>query len=63
MNQIEKIRKEKKMSRLELERKSGISYPTLWRIEKKGLQVKRHTLVRIAEALEVPIEKLFNFIK
>ena len=57
MTKIKQIRKERKMSLYKLAKATGISYTTLWNIEKGG-DVRLSTLERIADVLECRVSDL-----
>lgn len=60
MKNLREIRESKKMSQEELAKKSGISRVTISMLE-TGAQkdTTASTLVKLADALEVPIDKFF----
>lgn len=60
INNIRKLRKEKKITMLELSQKAGIAEPTVRLAEREILRVKMDTLSKIATALEVRIKDLFD---
>ena len=54
-----KIRKQKKWSQEKLAAESGISYNTLIKIERGGIEnPKIGTVIKLADALDVSIDKL-----
>lgn len=54
-----KIRKQKKWSQEKLAAESGISYNTLIKIERGGIEnPKIETVIKLADALDVSIDKL-----
>lgn len=60
INNIRKLRKEKKITMLELSQKASIAEPTVRLAEREILRVKMETLSKIAIALEVQIKDLFD---
>ena len=61
-NNIQKYRKEKKLTQQQLADKSGLTMNYISKIESKKMQ-RGFTIVsltRIADALEIDIKKLFN---
>ena len=58
---IREIRESKGMSQAELCEKSGITRTTIWKLELGEDEVTTSkTLLKIAEALEVPVGELFS---
>ena len=57
---LKKIRKEKKITQAELARKSGLSKTYISLIERGNQGVRVDTLNKIATALEVPFEELYQ---
>ena len=57
---LKKIRKEKKITQAELARKSGLSKTYISLIERGNQGVRVDTLNKIAKALEVPFEELYQ---
>lgn len=59
-NRLKAVRTERGLSKSGLSRLSGVSRPTIDRIESgTGGNVKTGTLVRLAAALELPLSELF----
>lgn len=60
-NRLKSVREAKNMSRSELSRRSGVSRPTIIKIEeeKDNLEIKVATLCKLAEALGEPVGELF----
>ena len=54
-------RKEQGMTQMQLAEKCGISRNYIQRIETASSSCTLDTLIDIAEALQIPIEKLFDF--
>ena len=54
-------RKEQGMTQMQLAEKCGISRNYIQRIETASSSCTLDTLIDIAEALKIPIEKLFDF--
>lgn len=63
MNKIEKARKERQWSRRELEDKSGVSFMTIYMIEKQNYKAKSWVIQKIADALDISHDELKEFIK
>ena len=59
-NHIKHISKERKMTQDKLAEKAGISTSYVYKIEAGDEHMTVRTLIRIAEALEVPIVMLLN---
>lgn len=59
-NIIKKMRIYRGMSQKELAEKSGISYTTLIRYENKQADIKYHIATRIAQALGITLEQMFE---
>lgn len=57
---LKQIRDEKNVSLRELEKRSGISKTHLNAIEKQEKEPTLSVLLRIAKALDVPLEKLYK---
>ena len=53
-------RKYRKLTQVALSKKLGISQPALAQIEKEGSKTKRHTLEKLAAALDVDVEQLMD---
>lgn len=54
---LRKLRQRRVLSMRELEKVSGISYNTIWRLETDKTEAHPKTIRRLAEALEVdPVE-------
>lgn len=60
INNIRKLRKEKRITMVELSQKAGIAEPTVRLAELEILRVKMDTLSKIAMALDVQIKDLFE---
>ena len=60
---VARIRKSKGYSQDRLAYEAGLSKATLPRIESGSVDPQASTLMRIAETLEVPIAKFFDFRK
>ena len=61
LNNLPKLRKEKGLTQEGLARKANISYHTLIKLESGGIKnPKIETVVKLAEALEVSIDKLLR---
>lgn len=60
LNNIKKIRLEKKISQLELATKAGVSQPFIHDLERQARSAKPETFERIAAALGVPVNELFS---
>lgn len=60
INNIRRLRKEKKITMVELSQKASIAEPTVRLAEREILRVKMDTLSKIATALEVQIKDLFD---
>lgn len=60
INNIRKLRKEKKMTMVELSQKASMAEPTVRLAEREILRVKMDTLSKIATALDVQIKDLFE---
>ncbi|MEW6100763.1 MAG: helix-turn-helix transcriptional regulator [Candidatus Omnitrophota bacterium] len=59
LKNLVKIRKEKGWSQEKLAQEAGVSYNTLIKIERKGIKnPKIETVIKLADALEVEIDKL-----
>jgi transcriptional regulator with XRE-family HTH domain len=57
--QIKKFRKEKNMTQQELAEKSGLSFTALTKIEQgKAIKPRIQTIEKLADALNVSIDKL-----
>lgn len=63
MNKIEEARRQKGWTRRELEDKSGVSFMTLYMIEKQNYKAKSWIIQKIADALDIPLDELREFIK
>ena len=57
MNKIERLRKEKGMSRYRLAKLSGLDYVTIMKIERDG-EARLSSLRKIAKALGVTIQEV-----
>ena len=57
MNKIERLRKEKGMSRYRLAKLSGLDYVTIMKIERNG-EARLSSLRKIAKALGVTIQEV-----
>ncbi len=60
IDNIRKVRLEKKISIIQLSNDSGISRSNLFYIESKKSVPSLNTLVKIAKALDIPIKDFFN---
>lgn len=61
MNRLREIREQKEMSLVELERKSGISRQTIYRLENEEENKARiPTLRALADALGVKVSEFFD---
>ncbi len=61
LKNLTKIRKEKSWSQEKLSREAGISYNTLIKIERNGIEnPKIETVIKLAEALDVSIDELIG---
>ena len=59
-NRLREIRTEQGLSKLELSRRSGVSRPTIIRLESDELPtVQTSTLVKIADALGCSVAEIF----
>ncbi len=59
LKNLAKIRKQKGWTQEKLSREAGISYNTLIKIERNGIKnPKIETVIKLAEALEVSMDKL-----
>ena len=63
MNKIEETRKEKGWSRRELEDKSDVSFMTIYLIERQNYKAKSWIIQKIANALDISLDELKEFIK
>jgi len=63
MNKIEEARKEKGWSRRELEDKSDVSFMTIYLIERQNYKAKSWIIQKIANALDISLDELKEFIK
>ncbi len=61
-NRLREIREEKRITQEELAEKSGVSRTTISGIENKTIRsTTSKTLIAIAKALDVTVEKIFLF--
>ena len=61
-NRLKEIREEKRITQEELAERSGVSRTTISGIENKTIQsTTSKTLIAIAKALDVTVEKIFLF--
>ncbi len=59
LKNLAKLRKERELTQEELARKANISYHTLIKLESGGIKnPKIETVIKLAEALEVSMDKL-----
>lgn len=63
MNQIEKARRKRHWSRLKLQNESGVSHVVIYYLERRRYKAKQCTVKKIADALDMDIEELRNFVK
>ncbi len=62
LDNIKKIRNEKGWSQEKLAREANVSYQTLIKIEQHRVRnPKLQTLIKIAKALDVTLDKLINY--
>lgn len=59
MNNLKNVMKAKRVTKYQLSKITGISYPTLMAIEKGG-DVKLSTLAKIANALGIKVKELLD---
>lgn len=57
---LKSIRQKRKMTQLDLEVESGISRTEISRIENGLKNIEFYTIVKLAEALDVTLEELFQ---
>ncbi|MBI4898732.1 MAG: helix-turn-helix transcriptional regulator [Actinobacteria bacterium] len=57
-DRLQRLRKERKLSRTDLASISGVSFPTIGRAERGERIPRRWTLCRLAAALDVPVGRL-----
>lgn len=55
------LRRKRGMTMMELAKKSGISYMTIYAIETRSSNIKADTAVRLCEALGCSMDELFCF--
>jgi transcriptional regulator with XRE-family HTH domain len=61
LKNLAKIRKQKDWSQEKLAQEAGISYNTLIKIERNGIEnPKIETVIKLADALKVSIDELVN---
>lgn len=61
LKNLPKIRKQKGWSQEKLAQEAGISYNTLIKIERSGIEnPKIETVIKLADALKVSIDELVN---
>jgi HTH-type transcriptional regulator, competence development regulator len=60
VERLKELRRERVLSLRELERKSGVSYNTIWRIEDGRQGAHPRTIRKLAEALQVEPSELLN---
>ena len=58
-NKLKQIRKEMKLTQLELAKKVGVSRQSIYAIETKKSEPSLVLALKMARALEVPLESLF----
>jgi len=64
LKNLKKLRNKKEWSQERLSREAGISYNTLIKIERGGIKnPKLETLIKLAKALGVSLDKLVGFQK
>lgn len=56
---LRQLRKEKKLTQLDLEVRSGIDHGDISRIENGQKNIEFHSIVKLAEALEADLYQLF----
>lgn len=62
VNNVKRIRKNKKITITELSRKSGISRTTIYKLESQKSNPSLETIQKISSGLDEKPEKIFNLI-
>lgn len=58
MNRIREVREQLKISQIELARRANVSQPFIHDLENGNRNAKPQTMMKIADALGVPVESL-----